>query len=97
MSLRKNQEMPTAKPNLIDRSNVDALLLAAAPEREDDLRALWAAYEPGFAIAEDRKGLVFRASKDRITFSHKTLRHDWVLAFAASAPEHDEHTAIRIQ
>lgn len=75
--------MPTAKPNLIDRSNVDVLLLAAAPERKDDLQVLWAAYEPGFAIAEDGKGLVFRASKDRITFSHKTLRHDWVLAFAA--------------
>lgn len=75
--------MPNAKPNPIDRSNVDVLLLAAAPERKNDLQVLWTAYEPAFAIAEDCKGLVFRASKDRITFSHKTLRHDWVLAFAA--------------
>jgi hypothetical protein len=75
--------MPTDRPNLIDRSIVDALLLAAAPEREADLEALWTKYDPGFVVEEDQAGLVFRASRDRITFSAKTFQHDWLVAFAA--------------
>ena len=71
------------KPTVIDRSIVDALLIAAAPERKADLAALWAKYNFQFVVDEDRRGLVFRASKDQITFSVKTLQHDWTLAFAA--------------
>jgi hypothetical protein len=75
--------VPTDKPAAIDREIVARLLNAATPERSTDLQDLWAKYDPAFILEEDGRGLTFRAGKDRIIFSAKTLEHDWTIAFAA--------------
>lgn len=75
--------MNSDKTHPIDRAALELLLLGAAPEREDALHDLWTKYDPIFVIEDDQQELVFKASRERITFSYKTLRHDWTLAFAA--------------
>jgi len=67
----------------IDRSIVERLILAAAPERKRDLQDFWHQYEPQFNLTTDGRGLTFKAGKDYVTFNHKSLRHDWLLGFAA--------------
>ena len=67
----------------IDREIVERLLIAAAPEQSAALRDLWSKYDPSFFINPDCAAIVFKAGKDGIHFSHQTLRHDWLLAFAS--------------
>jgi hypothetical protein len=70
-------------PEAIDRDVVERLLIAGAPERCVELHNLWSQYEPTFYINPDCAAVVFKARKDRIDFTHQTLRHDWLLAFAS--------------
>lgn len=78
----KSKSTLSNSSQVVDREIVERLLLGAAPERAADLRGMWSKYDPTFLINRDCPLLVFTAKKDRIGFSHKTLRHDWVLGFA---------------
>lgn len=68
---------------MIEREIVERLLVSAAPERADELRELWSKYDPAFYVNPDCSRLICKAGKDHIDFTHQTLRHDWLLAFAA--------------
>jgi hypothetical protein len=67
----------------IDRAIIERNLIAGAPERKKELRELWAAYDPQFVLKPDCAAIVFRAGSKRVSTTHQTLVHDWLVAFAS--------------
>lgn len=67
----------------IDRAIIENNLVAGAPERQDELRELWAKYDPEFVMKPDCAAIVFSAGRKRISTTHQTLAHDWLVAFAS--------------
>ena len=73
--------MPT-DDQLVDRTVIEKLLLSVVPERVADLRGLWDLYLPEFWLRPDHAGLVLSAGNRRVRFTHRTMVHDWLVAFA---------------
>jgi hypothetical protein len=67
----------------IDRAIIENNLVAGAPERQDELKRFWAQYDPEFVIKADCAAIAFSAGRKRITTTHQTLTHDWLIAFAS--------------
>jgi hypothetical protein len=67
----------------IDRAIIENNLVAGAPERQIELRELWAKYDPEFVLKPDCAAIVFSAGRKRIAVTHQTLAHDWLVAFAS--------------
>jgi len=67
----------------LDRRTIELLILAAAPEREAELREIWKKYDPVFSLLPDRKGITLQARGQRVEFDNKTLAAFWLLGFAA--------------
>jgi hypothetical protein len=61
---------------------VENLLRGSAPERVEDIKALWKKYEPQFFVADDGPGVLLSANKKRIVFDRKTMAVYWLLSFA---------------
>lgn len=62
---------------------VIGLMIAAVPERADEIRALWGRYNPEVIIVDDRKGITLNATRERICFDAKTPKVFWVIGFNA--------------
>lgn len=67
----------------IDRKIIENLILGAAPEIGEKLREFLDNYQTLFLLDKDSKGLLFVAGKRHVRFNHKTLRHDWLVGYAA--------------
>ncbi|MDR7098947.1 hypothetical protein J2X04_001294 [Lysobacter niabensis] len=63
------------------KSMVLDLLRGAAPERADEISALWRRYRPEFEVVPDRAGITMNANKHRIQFDLKTLEVLWLIGF----------------
>jgi Peptidase U49 len=61
---------------------IKALMKGAAPERAEEIEALWTAYNPSVVIVDDRKGISLNATKDRIEFDLKTMDAFWLIGFS---------------
>jgi len=66
----------------ISREYIERLLEGAAPERLEEMKKLWAEYNPQFFLADDGPGVQMSALDNCITFDNKTLRIYWLLSFA---------------
>lgn len=58
------------------------LLRAAAPERADEISALWSRYGPAVEVASGRSGIVMNANRHRIQFDIKTMEALWLIGFS---------------
>lgn len=58
------------------------LLLGACPERQVELDDFYRQYQPKFELLQDRRGTTINAYQNRVAWSHKTVAHDWLLAFS---------------
>jgi len=61
---------------------VQRLLRGSAPERLDDIKALWNKYQPQFCMADDGPGALLSTNKERVVFDLKTMAVYWQLSFA---------------
>ena len=61
---------------------VENLLRGSAPERVEEIKALWKKYEPQFSVADDGPGALLSANTRRIVFDRKTMAVYWLLSFA---------------
>jgi hypothetical protein len=73
----------TFTPPPIDRTVIDLLIDAAAPEQAAEWRRLCTAYQPSFHLLHDRKGITMQARGRRVEFDSKTLGWIWLLGFAS--------------
>ena len=71
-----NDERDTPKRAVI------ALMRGAVPEREEELMALWARYNPDVVLVADARRVTLNATKDRIAFDAKTMDVFWLIAFS---------------
>ena len=62
---------------------VQRVILASAPEREGELRAIWAEHCPHIQLTEDKVGFSLGESFGSVLFDHKTMCQIWLLGFAA--------------
>ncbi len=62
---------------------VDTVILAAAPERKEDLQKLWAKCDPEVLIYPDESGIMLQAKGGRIEFSNRYMRATWLLGYCA--------------
>lgn len=73
----------------VERSVLEKLLFGAAPERKEDVQALWANYDPRFWICEDASRILFQARWDRqsgeqrIEFTERANSLIWLIGFTA--------------
>lgn len=67
----------------IDKSYVQNLVLGAAPERKDELRAFWDQYNPKVFLAADHCRILVQAKSTGIEFSSRAMELMWLLGFAA--------------
>jgi Peptidase U49 len=76
---------------------IDKVVLAAAPERAADWRALVNRYSPTFHILEDRKGVTMQAIDGRVEIDSKTMGWIWLLGFAGwrAFVVHGPHFLVR--
>jgi hypothetical protein len=76
---------------------IDNVVLAAAPERAADWRALVNRYSPTFHILKDRKGVTMQARCGRVEFDSKTMGWIWLLGFAGwrAFVAHGPHLLLR--
>lgn len=58
------------------------LMKSAAPERAEEVDALWASYHPGVFVVENKSGITLDATKDRIEFDPKTMEVFWLIGFS---------------
>ncbi len=70
-------------PPPLDRTVIDLLIDAAAPEQAAEWRLLCTAYQPSFHLLQDRKGITMQARGRRVEFDSKTLGWIWLLSFAS--------------
>lgn len=61
---------------------IRGLMKAAAPERAEEIDALWACYRPKVVIVENKSGITLNATKDRIEFDPKTMEVFWLIGFS---------------
>lgn len=61
---------------------VIATMEAAAPERHDEIYALWKKYDPEVIVVQDAKRITLDATKDQITFDAKTMDVFWLIGFS---------------
>lgn len=68
---------------------VKRLILAAAPEREEEFNALWDEFSPQIELIEDKEGFSLEAGAfELILFNHKSMAQIWLLGFAAQYAYH---------
>lgn len=70
---------------MIPADAIENLILGSAPERRDELRQLMTNYGPQFELAQDSVGTTYKAVRDKVVWDHKSVAHDWLLAFATWA------------
>jgi hypothetical protein len=74
--------------NLTENVLIKNMVLAAAPERKDELNDLWAKYAPEFNLREDKDGFSLSVIFGTVVFDHKSLCQMWLLGFAAQKAFH---------
>ena len=67
----------------IDRNCIETLLVAATPERQNDIQGLWKRFNPEFWLKPDSKGIQLLSTGNQIHFSEKTLAAVWILGFVS--------------
>jgi hypothetical protein len=65
------------------RDEADRLILAAAPEQQAKLRALWRELDPKIEIRCDASNILLQATADGIDFTNRFMRTFWLLGFTA--------------
>jgi len=74
-------------PDNTDTSATDAVktvILAAAPERKEELAVIWADYSPSFSLMNDKPGFNFQGGPfGLILFTSRSMSYLWLLGFAA--------------
>jgi len=58
------------------------LLHGACPERQAELNEFYRRNQPTFELQQDRRGMTMSARHNRVSWTHKTVVHDWLLAFS---------------
>lgn len=58
------------------------LLNGACPERQAELNEFYRRNQPTFELQQDRRGTAMSARRNRVAWTHKTVAHDWMLAFS---------------
>lgn len=58
------------------------LLHGACPERRAELNDFYCRNRPTFDLLQDRRGTTMNALRNRVSWTHKTVVHDWLLAFS---------------
>jgi hypothetical protein len=58
------------------------LMKGAAPERADEIDALWTEYHPAVVLVDDATRVTLKADKDHIEFDAKTMDVFWLIGFA---------------
>lgn len=74
------------KPNYgVDAPDaVKTVILASAPEKENDLQKIWHEYSPAFGLANDKQGFYFEAGAfGMVLFTSRSMSYMWLLGFAA--------------
>jgi hypothetical protein len=66
-----------------DRTIILNVLKGTAPERKEEIEALWERYAPEVAIVPPRPGVVMNANKKRIEFDAKLIDIFWIIGYAA--------------
>lgn len=61
---------------------VIAHMADAAPERREEIQALWSQYDPKVVLVQDGKDITLNATKDRIKFDAKTMDVFWLIGFS---------------
>lgn len=59
------------------------LMIAAAPERQAELKGLWERYSPHFQLLNDTAGFLLEGGTYRIRVTPRTLHVIWLLGFAS--------------
>lgn len=59
-----------------------ALMKGAVPEREADISALWARYNPDVVLTHNSGHITLNANKDRIELDNKTMEVLWLIGFS---------------
>lgn len=68
---------------------VKNLILAAAPERKEELEELWRRFSPQIEFIEDKEGFSLEAGAfGLVLFNHKSMSQIWLLGFAAQHALH---------
>ncbi|EKE6109435.1 hypothetical protein OWA38_003554 [Vibrio cholerae] len=67
---------------------IKGLLLAAAPEKYDEIMSLWKQYEPNFSLREDCRDFSLSVIFGSVVFDHKSMCQMWLLGFAAQKAFH---------
>ncbi|MEP2761481.1 MULTISPECIES: phage exclusion protein Lit family protein [Alphaproteobacteria] len=66
----------------IGPEDIIELLIGAVPERTQEIKDLWARYNPKIFLARDARRLTLDANKERIRFDAKTMDVFWLIGFA---------------
>ena len=64
------------------------MIIASAPEREEELNELWRTYSPQFNLREDATSFTMGVIFGSVVFDHKTMCQMWLLGFAAQKALH---------
>lgn len=75
--------MHSGEPIPVPREYIECLILAAAPERRNDLEEIWRVYAPEFYCLSDRKGITCHTRGNKIEWDNKTLGFVWICGFTA--------------
>lgn len=71
-----------------------SLLGGACPERATEIADFWEQFQPELNLKRDDVGLSLSANGNRVSWMHKTLAHDWVVAFAGFTTLHAYTPAV---
>ncbi|WP_072688637.1 phage exclusion protein Lit family protein [Acinetobacter baumannii] len=75
--------------NYYTKEVVKKLILAAAPEREEELKKLWELYSPQIELIDDKQGFCLEAGAfELVLFNHKSMAQLWILGFSAQFAFH---------
>jgi hypothetical protein len=65
-------------------SAVKRVILASAPEKEQDLQNIWDEYSIAFSLASDQRGFFFESGAfGMVLFTSRSMSYMWLLGFAA--------------
>jgi hypothetical protein len=68
---------------------IKQLILASAPERQEEFDNFWNTYNPQVVFTEDKSGFTLKAGAyGSVLFDHKTMCHLWLLGFSAQYAYH---------
>lgn len=75
---------PEHDPGINAPDAVRNLILASAPEKEQDLKEIWDKYSPAFCLANDKQGFCVEAGAfGMVLFTSRSMSYMWLLGFAA--------------